>query len=321
MIKKHIREFRKKFLDPITEHINQYNLMEINERILEKFKTKGKFINYLPNEKIDSINENLKFDKHTIKDQYSYFSGSNISGAEKNPKASPLICLEQAYFKCNFLNPIKKITTNSKNFTNKYFIKETVSLQTFIDNNYSQEFNEWFKKFNKEYYDNINENIILDKNNYVDIFNYAKDYIKTYLEGGFGCSDPESHKKMLRNLYRSSIKKEMEAGKIPSNSTNEDYNLRVIQNAHIIKFSTLVEENTQDSLELAINPFNVLKINSDNHILFDNHYITFDSQGNMLNKQNKTVYKNYLNLETLPPESKKILEDNYNFWKENQQNK
>jgi hypothetical protein len=115
-----VRKFRDNILDPITNH-NPKDVIEIQ-------------FNSLNQEEIISINNYLKLESTTIKNQFSYFQGSNISGAKGNSKATPLVCTEQRYFGCNFANPMKELLKKQKDFLNYEIIKE-ISLIEFISEN------------------------------------------------------------------------------------------------------------------------------------------------------------------------------------------
>ncbi|MGL6124953.1 MAG: MAG4270 family putative restriction endonuclease [Metamycoplasmataceae bacterium] len=317
-LKPKARKFRDTLLDPITKH-NPLDFIDIQFYNLEK-------------EQISSINNYLELETTTVKEQFSYLSGSNISGAKTNSKASPLVCTEQKYFECNFSNPMKKLW-GKPNLD--YKISKTISLTNFISNN--KFFKEIFEESNKWYFNDLLVDVSNDisgisnvefyNENDFDNWVYPKnldekisDYIDAYFNGVLKESDMNSHKNILRNFYGSGVRRELDNKKIPFCSTKIKIDSAIIENAHIINFSRLVNANTRESILKAICPYNVLRIDSNHHKLFDKHKITFDDQGNVV-KNNGQSWKEFLDIEKLPKETINFIKENYEYWSDYKINK
>ncbi|MGL5686947.1 MAG: HNH endonuclease signature motif containing protein [Vagococcus fluvialis] len=125
--------------------------------------------------------------------------------------------------------------------------------------------------------------------NFIERLNYPKElenikryYLKFYLRGYIKNLTSNKHEKNLRYLFSMSVKKHMETGDIPFNSTMKEFHPVTIENAHIVSFAKLVNENTEESIKKAISPYNVLRIDANHHKLFDRHQITFDTKGNLI---------------------------------------
>lgn len=308
-----IKNFRNNILDKITNH----NPLDI---LSTKF-------NDLNQENIKLINKYLKNEKTTIKKQFSYFQGSNISGANSNSKASPLLCIEQEYFKCNFANPMKKIKGK---LNLNYEITKNISLVELMKDN---DFKNIFKESNIWYFNDLSVDYpkyskdlshsypdeIYSENNFnnwkwpKDLDEKISDYIDAYLNGILKENDMKIHKRMLRTFFGSSVRRELDNKKIPYCSMKEKVPSEIIENAHIIKFSKLVSLNTKESLLKAVSPFNVLRIDSNHHKLFDNNKITFDSKGNKIFNDSKDIIQ-FLDIDILPKETINFIEENYEYW-------
>lgn len=317
-LSKHVKRIRDNILDPITNHqakdISKITFNELNET------------------QIKQINDYLKLETTTIKNQFSYFQGSNISGAKTNSKASPIVCMEQQYSGCNFANPMKLI--RGKENLNYQIIKD-ISLVELIEDN--ENFMNIFKEYNAWYFNDLlvdnskiklslqNEKLYSEHN--IESWVYPNDlddkisnYIDAHLNDTWKDNDINIHKRMLRTFFGSAVKRELNNKKLPFCASKVQYNSSVIENAHIINFSKLVEINSKESILKAINPFNVLRINSDNHKLFDRHIITFDPQGNII-MNNEIIEESFLDIINLPEETIHFLEENYKYWKQNKCNK
>jgi hypothetical protein len=126
-----VRVFRDSILDPLTKH-NPKDIL------------KSQF-NDLNKEQIEEINNYLKKENTTVRNQFSYFKGSNVDGAKTDSTRTELVCTEQRYVRCNFANPMKEFLKKQKNFLNYKIVKE-ISLVDFIDDN--EDFMKIFKESN-----------------------------------------------------------------------------------------------------------------------------------------------------------------------------
>ena len=315
-----VRKFRDNILDPITKH-NPQDIIKI------KF-------NDLNQEDIININHYLKLENTTIKNQFSYFQGSNITGAKGNSKATPLVCTEQRYFGCNFANPMKQLLKKQKDFWNYQIIKE-ISLIEFISENKTfmnlfRESNVWYfhdedildserilETKSEENYDenNINSWVFPD-----DLDEKISDYIDAYFSGMWKDHDQNAHKRILRTFFGSSVRRELNNKNLPFCASKKNYDSSIIENAHIISFAKLVDLNTKESILKAINPYNVLRIDSNHHKLFDKNKITFDLEGNVI-KNDEILDKSFLDIDNLPKETINFIKENYEYWNTHKVNK
>ncbi|MGL5590904.1 MAG: MAG4270 family putative restriction endonuclease [Metamycoplasmataceae bacterium] len=313
------RKFRDDILDPITKH----NPLDIVE--------KSKY-NDLSKHQILLINDYLKTELTTVKEQFSYLSGSNISGAKTNSKASPLVSMESRYVDCNFSNPMKELWGKQ---TKEYKIQKIITLTDLINNNESfklifENYNVWY--FNDQaidlssYLSDLKIEDFYDQN---DLHNwvYPKNldekidyYLEAHFNGLIHNPDPNTHKRTLRNFFFSGVKKELDKKKIPFCATKDNIPSAIIENAHIINFAKLVDLNTRQSILKAISPYNVLRIDSNHHKLFDRNQITFDVNGNVIDKEGREL-KSFLAIDKLPKETLNFIEENYEYWQDYKINK
>lgn len=326
---KNVTKFRDNFLDKITNH-------KVEEISTSTFNNLNEY-------QLKEINEYFKSIITTVKNQFSYLNGSNITGAKKNSKASPLVCTVQKYFQCNFSNPIasyiKDKNEKCKVKNNNYKIAKTITLDEFIDSNKTfekifRDVNEWYFINDKltdinqhnEYMidENIDSNFINDdkfpcKKDLDDVIN---NYLQVYFDGTWSNTDKntdKNHKEMLRRFYTSSIQNKLNNKEIPHFASKIRFHSAVIENAHIISFSSLVNENTLISIKKAINPFNVLRIDSNTHKLFDKNVITFDLDGFIINDKGREGP--FLDIENIPKKTIEFLKENYKHWKQYNCNK
>ncbi|MGL5617714.1 MAG: MAG4270 family putative restriction endonuclease [Metamycoplasmataceae bacterium] len=306
------KNFRDNIFDPITKH----NPMDILGKPKYSDLTKAEIL---------LINDYLKLELTTVKEQFSYLSGSNISGAKTNSKASPLVSMEEGYVDCNFSNPMKELWGKQ---TKDYKINRIISLKDLINNNES--FKEIFEKYNvwyfndksidiEEYVNDLKIDDFYDKNN-LNNWVYPKNlnkkiklYIDSHLNGFIKNNDFKTHKRTLRNLFCSGVKRELDKKNIPFCATKEKLHSAIIENAHIINFAKLVDLNTKESLLKAISPYNVLRIDSNHHKLFDRNLITFDMHGNII-WNNGDEQKDFLDINKLPLKTIKFIKENYKYW-------
>ncbi|MGL5205260.1 MAG: MAG4270 family putative restriction endonuclease [Metamycoplasmataceae bacterium] len=319
-LKPKTKAFRDNFLDPITNH----NPRNISDK-LSKY-------NNLSEKQIILINNYLKTESTTIREQFSYLSGSNISGAKTNSKASPLVSMERGYVDCNFANPMKELKGKQ---TKNYNINKTITLTDLINNN--KDFKTIFENYNiwyfndkeidiSNYLNDLKINDFYDKNDFKN-WVYPKNleqkidyYVNAHLNGLIKNNDLNAHKRTLRNFFCSGVKKGLDNKTIPFSATKEKIPSTVIENAHIINFAKLVDINTEKSILDAISPYNVLRIDALHHKLFDHNQITFDTNGNVLNKDGQKL-KDFLDIDKLPKQTINFIRENYEYWDDYKINK
>ena len=280
----------------------------------------------LTNNQINEINNYLKQNYTTVRKMFSYLSGSNISGAETNNYASPIRCIDNEYFDCNFANVFKKYYSDKKDRSKNYPDNIPVySLSMLINSKIIKDFENTFYKYNEEFLYQNNE--LGEYYNYeyedkfVDICNEIKFKLKEnqelFIEAIINktiddyneyIKDKLRLKRKLRSFYASNVNTYIKEGAIPLHSTIEKYNLKCIENAHIIPLSELVNNISYKNLIDAINPYNCLRIDSNTHTLFDKNEIYFNNKGDVILKNNKIIKNNYLDLKNMPTETKKFYE-------------
>ena len=304
------RNFRDNFLDMYSNH----NPKEIKTVTHQKLKS---------NEIIE-INKSFKEMHTTVKSMFACLSGSNITGAETNNKASPMRCIDNEYFDCNFANVIKHYEAKKKD-KKKIDDKNIKTYRLFdvINNELIDGFDELFFEYNKdfEYRENIDfiyipednqkDYIIVDINNKFKIKEKQKDFLlsivyktiddyETFIQS-------DRYNKKLRSYFTSNVNDYIRKKLIPLHSTTLMNNLSMYDNAHIIKFSTLIDTLKYEDLFDAINPYNCLRIEKNIHKLFDDKNIFFNINGDIINKDKKILHKEYLNMKNMPIETKKYF--------------
>lgn len=314
-----------------TSHFKNKHVKEFRELFLNDFNNSNEIIyNELSNNKIVKINTFLREQKITIRSMYSLFSGSNPSGAETKSKSSQLRCIDNEFFDCNFANVVKKYATKGIKFKNKIYDKnmKTYTLTKMINSNILYNFRGLFYEYNKDLefslclnlddlifnekndykIDNINNNEFEPKENQsLFLYSSINQNISKYVN-----FELSSINNKLRSYYASNVNQYIKERKIPLLSTTTKYDLSLVENAHIIPFSTLVKIKTYDSLKDAINPYNCLRINSDIHKLFDKNIIKFDLKGNLLDRHNKIQKSSYLKVDIFPKQTMDFLKKRIN---------
>ena len=164
---KWIKEFRDQYLDQWSNHDPKM--------IIDKSRHQE-----LTNEQIKIINDFFKKQNKTIKSMFSLLSGANISGAETNPKASPLRCIDNDFFDCNFANPLKEFKAKNKELTKNY--PDNLPIYTLMDvwnNNLINNFKEIFSKYNPDheilYADHSNDLIEYHGDDLINVLKQNKD--------------------------------------------------------------------------------------------------------------------------------------------------
>lgn len=296
---KKVRQFRNKFLeqyykdDPLT--IKNVRYQELNQ------------------DQINKINAYFKNCTSTVRTMFSCLSGSNISGAQLDFKATQMVYLSKdEFFGCNFANVLKKFTCPKKYKTKSYSISYEYTLPDFLNNNVITDFRKVFDKVNYdiEYKGKIESVIKFD--NYKEFTAIKKEitdfiipprqqcFLTMIQNNNFSNSDKEKVKNTLRSYYTANIKKAIKDNLIPIHSANNKQDLKIIENAHIIQFASLIKSNNYQSLLQAIDPFNCLRVEKNIHAMYDANKIYFDLNGNVIDSITKTIlYRNYLNLNNM----------------------
>ena len=322
---KNVRAFRDQYLDIWTKsdlkHLDNVNYQELS------------------NEQIEKINAVFKIEKTTVRRLFSYLSGSNPAGAETNPDASQLRCLNFKYFYFNFANPLKEFKCSDK--IKQVKILENLdqipefSLEEVLKNEMIINFKESFWKWNANLANQSKKKLIailqskLKEKNSSNNYHFNKNTETTFelseeqelficglknktIEGWQKLMENKAKrlKIQLRSFFYKNICKFLKEGKIPSISTNLNFDLDIIQNAHIIPFARLVK---LEEYKKAIDPYNCLRINADTHLLYDRKQrIYFDLEGNIKYKNNDEIYwENYLNIYDMPEATKEYLREQF----------
>lgn len=309
-----VKKFREKFL-------NKYQII-VPQEVKEAYKD-------LTQVQIKEVNQYLKSINTTIRTMYSFFNGSNCSGAEQNDKASPIRAIDNDFFDCNFANPLNKYVhkPKHKNYPNDL---KTYSLKEFIDKKIISGFNEIFYKYNPDflYQDNVNNSLQDDEINKEKEYKIVcenikfklKESQKLYIESIVNQTidnwdefiKSKKWKTRLRGFFDSNVKDYIRNKYIPYYSSVQK--TLVVESAHIISFSKLTNDILNyKNLELSVNPYNCLRISSDHHSAFDKGKIIFDLEGNVLNKQSKKIIqKHYLDINNIPFQTIEILKEYLN---------
>lgn len=301
-----VKNFRTNFLD-------KYSGINLSDQTLYKF---------LSSEQINDVNKELRRMKTTIRTMFSLLSGSNISGSELDHRASPIRCIDNKYFYCNFANPINKFIVNSKYKETILLKMNTYSLDYVLEKNIIPGFKDEFDKYNEEwlykdfkpgidYTSEDNHNFSkYNINDYFKISEKQEDYIYAILNNKIYNHDNISKmdlKNKLRSFFTLNVKNYINDKKIPIMSTTENYTLDTIKNAHIIPFSDLFNELTYSSLKDAINPYNCLRIDGNTHDRFDKKKILFLKDGSITDREGNLIKEKYLDINNMPLETKKFF--------------
>ena len=271
----------------------------------------------LPKSEINKINQYIKSLNTTIRVMFSFFSGSNITGAETKNTSTPMVCINPNYFGCNFANVMKKYEPNDSNKIklNWEEIKE-ITLDDMIANNYIKDFSLTFFEYNQdlEYRDKLPDDILSDENIFEsqnilhenNKFKFKENqtlWIESFLNKNLDhyeefVKNKQKLSQKLHSFYVSNIYYCIKEKIIPNFHTVTKFNLKQICNAHIIPKNELIKKGTKKSFEDAINPFNCLRIDQSYHSLWDKHEIEFDIQGNIVQK-GKIIKPKYLDMDLI----------------------
>ncbi len=314
-----------------TKYYEQVQIKDFRDHYLDQYSKKDpKHISKttyhnLTDEQIKNVNDYLKEKCMTIKTMFSLFTGSNASGAETNHKASQIRCIDNKYFDCNFANVVSLyIGEKTKNYPKEI---KAYSLETFIKENIIKDFKTTFLKYNEhlefednihvpyydkevevqKYYPDLSKDIEfkLKENQELFIYSIINKTINKYEE--LIDKNMDKLRQRLRSFFNANINFYLKEGKIPYHYTKEKFNLNIIENAHIFSLASLVKNLSYDDLKLSVNPYNCLRIDRNTHKIIDDKKYFFDTNGNLIKQNKQIVCKEYLDMENLPKETKKIL--------------
>ncbi|MGL4951592.1 MAG: MAG4270 family putative restriction endonuclease [Mycoplasma sp.] len=309
--KKYGRIFRDEILDSFTNH----DPLQLNTNSDRRVLTKSE---------IDLVNNYFKQSRTTVKNMFAALSGSNITGAELNNEASPLIMIDARFFESNFLNPLKKITKLDKKFdlSNIENITKEVTFATLIDRELIPGFKEIFDSYNifLEYRDCEISNIQPDEEYSQYEFELSNEklykpndkhllYIKMYLEGLMGDISKTILNNKLHSFFSSNCRTYIKNNHIPLFSTIAKFNLKEIDNAHIKSVETCIIEKTEKSLIEAINPYNCLRIPTNAHRLIDKSKYYINIKGDLVDNLSKIREESYIDINNLPRQTIKFIND------------
>ena len=314
-----VREFRDQYLDLWSNH---------DPKII-KDKPKRQ---ELTSEQIKIVNDFFKKQSTTIKEMFSLLSGSNISGAKTNHKASPIRCIDNDFFDCNFANPLKELRAKKAKLTKKY--PNDLPTYTLIDiwnNDLIENFKTIFIQYNqqheilqtirskrltnslKQYQDkNVQNNNVLDNSSQ---FKLPKNQ-KLYLDGlenqtldnfaKLTSNNSKLIKEKLRSFYTRNVNFCLANKIIPQQSMIESKDPDLIENAHILSFSNAFKTK---QYRKTIDPFNCLRIDKNTHALFDKLKIYFDKDGNVCSSTDHEIWiANYIDIKNMHSKTKKYFE-------------
>ena len=309
---KKVKNFRKKYLD-------KYSNIDINKLVYHHNKFENIKFEFLSDDQIKEINLYFKNESTTIRRMYSLLSGSNISGAETRAKSSPIRCIDNNYFDCNFANVLAKYY--KKSFKHKEYPSDLneYRLDELINSDKVKNFNENFFEYNEDIsYEKypiiptfVNEITYEQTIDNIEKYNFNEKQI-LFIEG-FLNKTLDNYEQIvtssfikikLRSYFNANIAKLLKNKFLPLFSTSEPFNLKIIENAHIISFASLLSKSTFESLTDAINPYNCLRIDAATHKLIDNDNYYFDKEGNLLNGKGEIVKQNYLDIKKIPYQSR-----------------
>lgn len=266
-----------------TQYYKNKKVKKFRSTLLDHFNTPIKNHFYtLTKSQLKEVNDYLKEDATaTLKTQYSYFIGCNISGGETKQKNSPIRCNETIYIGYNFLNVFD-------NFRKKFYLnnipkKENYSLKEILSKNIVTGLIEKFHAVNKCYYlkTEFKNSEFKDRTSefVIKIMRDSNFYPKTK-------TTDASIKEEIREFYVKQVKIFISLGFIENKILFIQNSSEQIQRAHIISVKKLVEINTFDSLSKAVDPYNCLHIDANSHLSFDAKKFYFNSNGDKVYKDN-----------------------------------
>ncbi len=313
--------FRKNYLD-ILSNENAENIIEITHQDLDE-------------DNLKKINIHFQKMTTTVRNMFSCLSGSNPTGAESNNENTPLICINPEFFRCNFLNPLKIFAAKKQNKTKNYNnmnvinvdLKEFLNKYLIKKNNVS--FKEIFDQYNdpdrdkienilqqyEEYSSSLFSNLKLNTNCLEDEKFKTKNenfelFIDGYLNDTFSQDiEWKKFKEKLRSFYKWNVDYCISQKYLSPNSSLQEIPQSLIESAHIISFSSLVEKKDKKAILKSIDPYNCLRIDRNTHKLYDDKSRYFDLNGNLVTISNKKTL--YLNMELLTPWQKEYLKESY----------
>ena len=322
---KQVKEFRDRYLDPWSN----LNPEMINGK---------KILQELTAEQIKILNVFFKNQNTTIRNMFSFLSGSNISGAETNPKASPIRCNDSEFFDCNFANPLKKFKAKNKELTKNY--PDNLPIYTLMDvwnNNLINNFKKIFSKYNPDheilYAEHSNDLIEYHGDDLINVLKQNKDKHnqnnldkKTfkrpkkqdlYLDGlnnktldnyeKLIANDYKLVKEKLRAFYSANVKFCIANQIIPLKSMTKPEKHYVIESAHIFSFAEAIRKKEYYK---AIDPFNCLRLDRNIHALFDRLKIYFDEDGNVCSSVNNEIWiSKYIDIENMHSKTKEYFNE------------
>ena len=323
--KKKAKEFRDQYLDPWSNLDPEM----INKKILQE----------LTDEQIKILNVFFKKQNTTIRNMFSWLSGSNPTGAKKNPNNSPIRCIDNDFFDCNFANPLKEFEAKKSKWTKNYPNDlPTYTLMDIWNNDLIKDFKRIFSQYNQNHEilleENTENNLIqYDKNNLIDVFKKHEEknfennsveketfelpekqelYISSLTNKTIDnfekliANDFEAIKKNLRRFYKKNVDYCLENQIIPLKSMTMPKKHYEIQSAHIISFAKAIRNQ---EYRVAIDPFNCLRIDSNIHAKFDKSEIYFDKDGNVCSSIDHEIWiANYIDIKNMHYKTKKYFE-------------
>ncbi|MGL5521692.1 MAG: MAG4270 family putative restriction endonuclease [Metamycoplasmataceae bacterium] len=314
----------KEMIKP-TDYYKEKTVKEFRDKFLDKFSNKNPEqiikaeYQFLTIKQIFEVNQYFLNLETTVRRMFSLLSGSNISGAKSNQKASPMRCINIEYFDCNFANVLGDWDCEK----NKNYDKNIpeYNLKQFIDENIVPGFKEKFyeindiKKEEEELSKSIKEHkkFIFNENQEDFIISVINKRIEEYDQ--HNSNNIDKIKAKLRSFYTANINACIQNNILPYDILKEKRYCKNFENAHIISFEKLIKNNDERSLKDAISPFNCLRIYPDEHTAFDKKQIFFDMEGKIIDWQKgNVVNNNYLDMNKIPKQTKEFLN---RFLKEN----
>jgi len=266
-----------------TEYYKNHKVKKFRSTLLDHFNTPIKNHFYtLTNSQLKEVNDYLKEDMTaTLKTQYSYFIGCNISGGETKQKKSPIRCNETIYIGYNFLNVFDK-------FRKKFSLKnppekKDYSLKEILSKDIIEGLKEKFHAVNKCYYSKtaFEDSKFKDRN-----LEFVKKIMFDFDFDSKTKTKDAIIKEKIRKFYVSNIEIYLQQGLIEDKILFIQYPSEQIQRAHIISIKNLVKNNKKDSILKAVDPYNCLFIDANSHLSFDAKKFYFNSNGDKVYKDN-----------------------------------
>ncbi len=242
-------------------------------------------------EMIQKLNDN-SFKFNTLNTFIQFVQGSNISGADTNYNANPIV-IDLDYLNYGgyrFVNAIKTIKNSDIFFNpNKHsLIKE--NLDFLITKN--EIFANWFDAINYINNSNINEYIKVLNASTLDTSNI--DIQTTIYKLKNNLASKKRTVAKLRNIFKFDLLREALDNNIDE-YTNSGIKKQFLEGAHIIQVKDILKNNLD--LKLIADKDNGLLLEPTIHDLYDRNIISFDKKGNLIKNEiygNKDIH-NLLN--------------------------